>query len=67
MAAPKARVIDGKKFMWDGKDYDSAEEPFDHEDEWSKPNQGYVILVCGNEREIGGGRRVSPQQSNGQV
>jgi len=26
MAKPQARVFDGMKFMWDGADYDSAEE-----------------------------------------
>ena len=26
MALPRARVIDGNKFMWDGKEYETAEE-----------------------------------------
>jgi len=26
MAEPKSRIIDGMKFMWDGKDYESNEE-----------------------------------------
>jgi hypothetical protein len=45
-------------------DYDGAEEPLGYGNERSKSNQGYVILVCGNEREIGGGRWVPLQQSN---
>jgi len=26
MDQPRGRVIDGKKFMWDGKEYENAEE-----------------------------------------
>ncbi|MCP4201484.1 MAG: hypothetical protein GY769_06055 [bacterium] len=26
MAEPKARIIDGKKFMWDGREYESRAE-----------------------------------------
>lgn len=26
MAEPKSRVIDGLKFMWDGRDYDTVEQ-----------------------------------------
>jgi hypothetical protein len=26
MAGPRARIFDGMKFMWDGREYDSTEE-----------------------------------------
>ena len=26
MAEPRARVIDGKKFMWDGRDHENTKE-----------------------------------------
>ena len=26
MAAPRARVFDGKKFMWDGLDYETSDD-----------------------------------------
>ena len=34
MAEPRARVIDDKKFMWDGRDYASLEEA-------EEPRRGY--------------------------
>ena len=36
MAAPQARVIDGKKFMWDGREYESAAEAEKAKGEYEK-------------------------------
>ena len=36
MAEPRSRIIDGMKFMWDGRDYESVEEALEVKQEYEK-------------------------------
>jgi hypothetical protein len=38
MAGPRAHVIDGMKFMWDGKEYENAEEANKSKEAYEKDN-----------------------------
>jgi hypothetical protein len=38
MAEPRSRIIDGMKFMWDGRDYDSVDEALEVKEEYDKDN-----------------------------
>jgi len=38
MAEPRSRIIDGKKFMWDGRDYDSVNAALESKEEYEKDN-----------------------------
>jgi len=38
MAKPRSRVIDDKKFMWDGRDYDSADQASEARQKYEKDN-----------------------------
>lgn len=36
MSEPRSRVIDGKKFMWDGSDYDSVDDALESRERYEK-------------------------------
>ncbi len=38
MAEPRARLIDGSKFMWDGREYESSAEAVEAQAEYEKEN-----------------------------
>jgi hypothetical protein len=38
MALPRGKVIDGKKFMWDGREYETADEAKQVQAEYEKEN-----------------------------
>lgn len=38
MAEPRSRLIDGMKFMWDGRDYDSVAKALEVKEEYEKDN-----------------------------
>ena len=38
MAEPRSRLIDGMKFMWDGRDYDSVDKALEVKEEYEKDN-----------------------------
>ncbi|MGB3562370.1 MAG: hypothetical protein WBH85_04370 [Thermoanaerobaculia bacterium] len=38
MAEPRSRIIDGMKFMWDGRDYDSVDEALEVKEEYEQDN-----------------------------
>lgn len=38
MAEPRSRIIDGMKFMWDGRDYGTVEEAIEVKEGYEKDN-----------------------------
>jgi hypothetical protein len=38
MAEPRSRLIDGMKFMWDGRDYESVDKALEMKEEYEKEN-----------------------------
>ena len=38
MEEPRSRTIDGMKFMWDGRDYESVEEALAVKEQYEKEN-----------------------------
>ena len=50
MAEPKALKIDGKKFMWDGKDYESPDEAKTKMAEYEK--EGFEVRMVEEEDKV---------------
>lgn len=38
MAEPRSRIIDGLKFMWDGREYETVEQALEVEEEYEQDN-----------------------------
>ncbi len=50
MAEPKAKSIDGKKFMWDGREYGDGEEAEKAREEYEK--EGFETRVVSEEDTV---------------
>ncbi len=47
---PKARFFEGKKFMWDGQEYDSEEKASSVEKEYAE--KGFVVQACREDGKV---------------
>ena len=50
MVEPKAYRIDGKKFMWDGRDYDGGEEAEKAREEYEK--EGFETRIVSEDDTV---------------
>ncbi len=47
---PKARFFDGKKFMWDGLEYDDEEKAGSVEKEYAE--KGFEVRTCSEDGKV---------------
>jgi hypothetical protein len=47
---PKARFFEGKKFMWDGQEYDSEEKAGSVEKEYAE--KGFEVQSCSEDGKV---------------
>ena len=47
---PKARFFDGKKFMWDGLEYDDEEKAGSVEKEYAE--KGFEVRTCNEDGKV---------------
>ncbi len=47
---PKARFFEGKKFMWDGQEYDSEEKASSVEKEYAE--KGFEVRTCREDGKV---------------
>ena len=65
MASPRARIIDGMKFMWDGTEYESIDDAKKAQAEYEKDNFETRIIEEGDKIEVYTRRVVTEVQVDG--
>ena len=66
MAEPRSRLIDGMKFMWDGRDYDSVDKALEVKEEYEKGNFETRLLEEGEKVHVYTRRVVAEVVVNGE-
>ena len=67
MFEPRGRVIDGLKFMWDGREYDSVEEAANTAKEYEKDRFETRIIEEDGKVEVYTRRLVTDVETEGEA